>query len=65
MTFWVWLRQQRDRDDAIGDLATDARHDRHAPHDARAFERYLLLIHASSGARDACRQALAEWRGAR
>jgi hypothetical protein len=64
MTFWLWLRQQRDRDDPIGDLATDALHDRHAPHGARAFERYLL-IHASSGARDACRQALAAWRGAR
>jgi hypothetical protein len=63
MTFRAWLRLQRDREDALGDLARDAAQDRRAPRDPERFARYISNHpHACHEARRAARQAVATWR---
>ena len=64
-SFAAWLRNQRRRDDPVGDLARDAAADRHWPKAAKSLPRlldYLAGRGACPGAVEACRRAWAEFR---
>jgi len=64
-SFVAWLRNQRRRDDPVGDLARDAAADRHWPKAAKSLPRlldYLAGRGACPGAVEACRRAWAEFR---
>lgn len=61
--FYTWLKTQARRDDAIGDLARDARRDSGFPRRGDAMG-YLMQRGACSGALDAYRAAREEWRRA-
>ena len=63
--FTTWLKAQRGRDDAVGDLARDAAADPHWPKAAKSLPRlldYLAGRGACPGAVEACRRAWAEFR---
>ena len=62
--FCAWLRAQADRDDPIGDLASDFKRDPQGSgvNSIEAFRRQLELLHACSGAFEAFELALTEWR---
>lgn len=63
MTFTDWLDRQADRDDPIGDLASDVRRDKKAPKgDAEALRTHMTFRGASSEALDALMLAEREWR---
>jgi len=67
-SFAAWLRNQRRRDDPVGDLARDAAADRHWPKAAKSLPRlldYLAGRGACPGAVEACRRAWAEFRAER
>jgi len=67
MTFWQYLRQQRDRNDWVGDLARDALGDKDFPRGSPRHARlqYYLMSHdACREARMALVQAYREWRQA-
>ena len=67
-SFAAWLRNQRRRDDPVGDLARDAAADRHWPKAAKSLPRlldYLAGRRACPGAVEACRRAWAEFRAER
>ena len=67
-SFAAWLRNQRRRDDPVGDLARDAAADRHWPKAAKSLPRlldYLAGRWACPGAVEACRRAWAEFRAER
>jgi hypothetical protein len=59
MTFAAWLRRQASREDALGDLARDARRDRRFPRRAglRRVMRYLDQAGACERALDTCARA--------
>lgn len=64
MTFWQYLRQQRKRDDPVGDLARDACADRNFPRGSPTRERvrlYLMLHGACHEAQLALNQAYKNW----
>lgn len=61
-SFSRWLRRQRRRDDAVGDLARDVREDPDWPgRTLRTMHNYLLDVGACDGANDALHAAWAEW----
>ena len=67
-SFAAWLRNQRRRDDPVGDLARNAAADRHWPKAARSLPRlldYLAGRGACPGAVEACRRAWAKFRAER
>ena len=54
--FTTWLKAQRGRDDAVGDLARDAAADRHWPKAAKSLPRLLDYLAGRGGRRgDCCR----------
>ena len=66
-SFAAWLRDQRMRDDPVGDLARDAADDPQWPKAPRSLQRLLAYIEASpggdcTGALESCRRAWAEFR---
>lgn len=65
MTFWQWLRQQKKRNDRIGDLARDAVVDSTFPRRARRRETlkiYLESCNACAGAIEALDAAFQQFR---
>ncbi len=68
-TFTRWLRRQRDRRDAVGDLARDQRYDSCWPRGRARLDtlrRHLEHDHdACEGATDALDSAWAQWHTAR
>jgi len=65
-SFAAWLKSQRHRDDAVGDLARDAAADRRWPKAARSLQCLLGYLDgrgACAGAVEACRRAWAEFMG--
>jgi hypothetical protein len=63
--FYAWLRTQRHREDAVGDLARDACSDRDKRRGSRRrpatlFRDYLEDLGACDGALQACEYAIAE-----
>jgi hypothetical protein len=55
-SFAAWLRNQRRRDDPVGDLARDAAADRHWPKAAKSLPRLLDYLASRGGRRgDCCR----------
>ncbi len=65
MRFYSWLRQQKYRDDTVGDLARDARHDRCWPRQANTLNRLLAHLverhNVSDAAIEALERAHQEW----
>jgi hypothetical protein len=67
LTFIQWLKQQRDRDDPVGDLARDAASDRRFPRSNSLvrLQAYLAFdTYAIDLAQIALVRAWAEWQGA-
>jgi uncharacterized protein YozE (UPF0346 family) len=64
MTFWQWLKNQRKRQDPIGDLARYARTDKGFPRrgDEKAHRDYLESLPACPGALKAMGRAWNEYR---
>ena len=56
--FTTWLKAQRGRDDAVGDLARDAAADRHWPKAAKSLPRLLDYLAGRGGRRGDCRRGL-------
>jgi hypothetical protein len=65
MTFWQWLKRQRDRDDPVGDVSRDALADKHRKGTTRAWWVEHLTQHgACDGALRAIEEAWKEYRAA-
>jgi hypothetical protein len=65
MGFTQWLRQQVERNDIVGDLASDAQQDtRRKPRTRAGWERFLTNAGACSGAHEALRVAWGEYEAA-
>lgn len=64
-SFYRWLSKQADRDDPIGDIATDALRDKSFPTNSQTLprlERHVLLKGGHEDALTALREAFAEFR---
>ena len=63
MSFRAWLLSQTDRDDPIGDLARDVRHDRGSrARTVRGVRQRILNVGGCDAAVDALEAAAREWR---
>ncbi len=65
--FTDWLLQQADRDDPVGDLASDVARDPDWPASSRSLSRLLVYLRnrgACEGAIQALRTAWGEWQQA-
>jgi hypothetical protein len=63
-TFYMWLRQQKYRDDPIGDLARDFADDKCAKRlrSVKSIRRHILFAHNPClGAQTALEEAIAEY----
>ena len=61
-TFWRWLKEQGERNDAVGDLATDALHDSaHKGGTLKWWTKHLHEHDASPDAKNALQDAWAEY----
>jgi hypothetical protein len=59
-TFWQWLKEQKRRDDLVGDLARDAAHDPACKRNTLSWwEDHLNRLGACPGAKDALLDAWA------
>lgn len=66
--FAAWLRQQRDRDDPVGDLSQDFIFDQNGTGPVRTFRALRFRMwefHACKEAHETLNLARAEWRAAR
>ena len=62
MTFWRWLKRQRDREDPVGDLSRDALADKHPKGVTQAWWlRHLRKHGACDGALRALKEAWREY----
>lgn len=62
MFFSDWLKKQKDRDDIIGDLASDAVHDSENPRGIREWRNRLKQLNACQEARIGLEEAWEEYK---
>lgn len=61
MTFYQYLRKQKDRDDITGDLARDAMHDPDIPHKASIEKWAIYLRYKGDHVKEAFRESIQEY----